>query len=229
MARSSTRCKVYLEVGAKRTFAAALDWPGWTRSGRDEMAAMQALADYGSRYARVIAPAHLGFHAPRGTADFAVVERLKGNATTDFGAPDARPASDRDALDADGLRRAQAILKACWRAFDNAARAAAGKPLATGPRGGGRDLAKIVRHAVESEAAYLSRLGSPFRFDEHAELESEQRRLRAAVLTDLVTAARGDFPARGPRGGLRWTPRRFVQRVAWHILDHAWEIEDRSK
>ncbi len=229
MTRSSARFNVYLEVGAKRTFAAAVDWPGWTRGGRDEMAALQALADYGGRYARVIAPARLGFAAPPGTADFTVVERLKGNATTDFGAPGASPASDQDPLDTEGVRRAQAILRACWRAFDKAARAATGKPLATGPRGGGRELEKIIRHAVESEAAYLSGLGSPFRFDAHADLESEQRLLRAAVLTDLAAAARGEFPARGPRGGLRWTPRRFVRRVAWHILDHAWEIEDRSR
>jgi hypothetical protein len=36
-------------------------------------------------------------------------------------------------------------------------------------------LDKIVRHVVEAEAAYLGRLGSSFRLDEHAELESEQR------------------------------------------------------
>ena len=34
MARSSDKMDVYLEVGQKRTFAGALDWPGWCRSGR---------------------------------------------------------------------------------------------------------------------------------------------------------------------------------------------------
>jgi hypothetical protein len=40
-------------------------------------------------------------------------------------------------------------------------------------------------------------------------------------------SARGEIPAKGPRGGLRWTARYFVRRLSWHILDHAWEIEDR--
>jgi hypothetical protein len=49
------------------------------------------------------------------------------------------------------------------------------------------------------------------------------RRRQAA----LAAGARGELPERGPRGGARWTPRSFVRRVAWHVLDHAWEIEDR--
>ncbi|OGO46604.1 MAG: hypothetical protein A2Z30_07410 [Chloroflexi bacterium RBG_16_64_43] len=229
MVHISDRVEVYIEVGAKRTFAAANDWPGWARSGRDETAALTALADYGARYARAIAPARLGFHAPQGMAEFSVVEWLKGTTTTDFGAPDASPASDRDPLRAEDVRRAQVILNACWLAFDKAARFAAGRELTRGPRGGGRDLDAIVRHILEAEAAYLGRLGSSFRFNEHAELQSELRRMRAAALAGLAAAACGGIPARGPRGGLRWRPRFFVRRVAWHLLDHAWEIEDRSK
>ena len=43
----------------------------------------------------------------------------------------------------------------------------------------------------------------------------------------LAFAASDEMPAAGPRGGKLWTPRYFVRRAAWHILDHAWEIEDR--
>jgi hypothetical protein len=166
---------------------------------------------------------------PADAAAFSIAARLKGTPTTDFGAPDAAAPGDREPLQAASLRRAQAILKACWRAFDEAARVAAGHKLTVGPRGGGRDLDAIVRHILEAEAAYLGRLGSSFGLDEHAELQSEQRRLRAGVLAGLAAAARGEIPARGPRGGQRWRPRYFVRRVAWHLLDHAWEIEDRSK
>ncbi len=48
-------CPVYLEVGRRRTFAAALNWPGWCRSGKGEEAALEALAAYAPRYASVAA------------------------------------------------------------------------------------------------------------------------------------------------------------------------------
>ena len=35
--------ETYLEVGAKRVFAGALDWPGWCRSSRHERDALEAL------------------------------------------------------------------------------------------------------------------------------------------------------------------------------------------
>ncbi|MBX7251781.1 MAG: hypothetical protein K1X50_07340, partial [Candidatus Promineofilum sp.] len=44
---------IYLEEGAKRMFAGALEWPGWCRAGRDEAAARRALLDYAPRYAAV--------------------------------------------------------------------------------------------------------------------------------------------------------------------------------
>src|SRR5512145_1085578 len=89
---------VYLEIGKKRTFAGALDWPGWCRSGRDEEAALQALLEYGPRYARLLRPSKLGLQPPTAVSSFVVVERLKGNATTDFGAPALAPSRDADPI-----------------------------------------------------------------------------------------------------------------------------------
>jgi hypothetical protein len=80
------RFDVYLEVGAKRVFACAVDWPGWCRSGSDEATALRALLDYGPRYAAVVRSTRLGFDAPTRLEELRVVERLVGNATTDFGA-----------------------------------------------------------------------------------------------------------------------------------------------
>jgi hypothetical protein len=216
---------VYFEVGSTRTFAGAIDWPGWARSGRDEAAALDALLAYGPRYARVLRRTRLGFAAPADVTVLRVAERLKGTPTTDFGAPDVATASDRKAVREADLRRFHAILRACWRAFDAAVDAAEGKTLAKGPRGGGRSLDAIVEHVVGAEGGYLGALG--WKLD-RAGPEDLLTGTRAAVLEGLGAAARGEVPARGPRGGRRWTPRYFVRRAAWHVLDHAWEVEDRA-
>ena len=218
---------VYLEIGKKRTFAGAVDWPGWCRSGQDQESALQALVDYGTRYARVVRAKEFGFRAPADVSSFVVVERLKGNATTDFGAPDLTPERDAEPIHEKDFKRLQSILKACWRAFDAVARTAKGKELRKGPRGGGRELDGVVRHVLGSDASYISSLGWKVEQDEEAYLDEELKRTRKAILEGLQAASQGEIAERGPRGGMRWKPRYFVRRVAWHVLDHAWEIKDR--
>lgn len=217
---------IYVEAGLKRTFAAALDWPGWARAGRDEATALAALAAYGSRYARAVRPARLGFAPPGDVSSFVIAERLKGDATTDFGAPGAIPSLDERPLAPGDLERLLAVLRAAWQTLDEALAAARGKKLATGPRGGGRDRAEIQMHAAQAGQAYLGRLGwkAP-----HLPADPVQAipGLRAEMETALAAAARGEIAPRGPRGGRRWTARTWIRREAWHALDHAWEIEDR--
>jgi hypothetical protein len=220
----SKKIDVYLEVGQKRTFAGALDWPGWCRSGRDEESALQALLDHGPRYARVLRNTRLGFHAPGKVASFVVVERLKGNATTDFGAPGLAPSQDDDPVNAKEMARFEKILRACLRTLDTNVKAAAGKSLQTGPRGGGRQVEGILNHVLESNGGYLNAVGWKTSGEDAADVEQT----RKAVLSALRASAKGEIPVKGPRGGKRWTARYFVRRIAWHILDHAWEIENRS-
>ena len=219
---------VYLEIGEKRTFAGAIDWPGWSRSGRDEASALAALLDYGPRYARAIEGSGLAFKPPADVAAFAIVERLPGNATTDFGAPDVAPSSDPGPLGEVELRRFGKLLQACWGALDEAIAAAAGVELRKGPRGGGRELEAITRHVLGAEQGYLSRLAWKRPKVETENLNEEMRLTRQAIMDALAAAARGEIPERGPRGGVIWPARYFVRRVAWHALDHVWEIEDRS-
>lgn len=221
----TAKTDVYLEIGKKRVFAGALGWPGWCRSGRDEAAALQALRDYGPRYARALEGAPLGFQAPAEPSALAVVERLAGDATTDFGTPGRHPSYDAAPLDEATLRRSQAILDACWRALEQAARQAAGKELRKGPRGGGRELEGIVRHVLNAEHAYLYKLGWKDRPQAFADAEQA----RQAAFEALAAAGRGELLQQGPRGGVMWPPRYYVRRSAWHILDHAWEIEDRAE
>ena len=224
---TSSSFPIYLERAAKRVFAGALDWPGWLVSGRDEASAIQALLDSAPRYAAVLRGTRLGFKAPKAVSDFKVVERLKGNAATDFGAANIAPKADKQSVDAAELRRLEKLLQAAWRAFDRAAEAAQGKALSKGPRGGGRDLDGITRHVLGAEASYLSSLGWKLKYDETADFTMEIPRTRAIVLEGLAASVRGEVPKKGPRGGQRWSPRYFVRRAAWHVLDHAWEIEKR--
>ena len=128
---------VYLETGEKRTFAGAVDWPGWCRGGRDEASALDALFGYAQRYSCAIQPARLDFAIPANRDSLVVTERLPGNATTDFGAPAIPPASDSAPLDRAGMDRLVALLAACWQALDLASQAALGRELRKGPRGGG--------------------------------------------------------------------------------------------
>jgi hypothetical protein len=221
------KVSVYLESGQKRVFACALSWPGWCRSGRDEASALQALLDYGPRYLAIVEGAGSGFEAPADTSQFAIAERLTGNATTDFGAPDVTPSTDIRPLESADLERYRTLLEAYWRAFDAAVSKAEGRELRKGPRGGGRDLEAVVRHVIGADASYLSRLAYPFRIDEERDLRIELDRVRGATLDALGIAARGEMPLSGPRGGALWSPHYFVRRTSWHLLDHLWEIEDR--
>jgi hypothetical protein len=227
MAGTKTQTEVYLEVGQKKIFAGALDWPGWCRSARDEETALATLGEYAPRYARIFSRTTIDFAPPDDPSALAVVERLAGTSTTDFGAPDVAPARDAEPFDEATRERSEAILTAIWRAFDRTVRTAEGKELRKGPRGGGRECDGIVRHVLGADAAYLRRVGQKFSQDDSAPLDQELRRTREAIGAALAAGVRGEIPAQGPRGGALWTPCYFVRRVAWHTVDHLWEIEDR--
>jgi hypothetical protein len=219
---------VYLEIGKKRVFAGALEWPGWCRGGKDETSALQSLLSYGPRYGRAIESARIDFSPPEILADLHLVEWLEGNVGTDFGAPNVAPAADAAPVSDTDLQRFQALFQAMWRSFDAAVQSAEGKTLRTGPRGGGRDLQKIVSHVYEADQAYLYRLGGKLTLEQKRAGPAEGLAgLRQTILGTLGPAAGGELPSVGPRGGERWGARFFVRYAAWHLLDHVWEIEDR--
>ena len=191
---------VYLEQGRTWTFACAVDWPGWARRGKGDEAALEELLAYADRYAAVVQ----GFSPGK----LRVIGTVPGNATTDFGAPDARGPWDESPGDLSALA---SRLEDCWAAFDRAV-AGASAELRKGPRGGGRDRDAVAAHVQESERSYGRMIGvrvpprTPW---------PEQR----AALVEAVRAGAPDA---------RWPLRYAVRRIAWHVLDHAWEIEDKS-
>ena len=208
---------VYLESGTKRAFALALDWPGWARSGRTADAALLALADYAPRYAPVAARA--GFVLP--DAGFDVVLDVPGTGSTDFGAPDRVPDLDRTDLAGADAERLAVLVEAAWATFDDVV-ATASPTLRRGPRGGGRDRDEVVRHVLAAEAAYARGIG--VRRPEAAVGDTAAVAAnRAAVAGRLRSGDTADDPAG------RWPLRYAARRIAWHVLDHAWEIEDKSE
>jgi hypothetical protein len=219
--------RVFLETGKKKVFAGGIDWPGWTRSGKDEETALQALVHYGPRYTEIMHNGGVEFQPPADISDLLVDERHEGNATTDFGAPAAMLSSDKQRIDDQDFKRFKSMLGACWEAFDNAVESATGNELRKGPRGGGRDLGKIIDHVLEADRGYLARLAWKHKREEGMTPAEMLARTRGAILDALEASVRGELPEKGPRGGKIWLPRFFVRRVAWHVLDHAWEIEDR--
>ena len=223
----ATPLDVYVEAGTKRVFAGAVDWPGWCRSARGEQAALQALVDYLPRYVAAMGTSGRAMPRPRAVSDLHVSQRLKGDATTEFGAPSRAPKADGRPLDPAELKRQIKLWRACGAALDAAAAEAKGKELAKGPRGGGRELDAIVAHVFEADRAYLRLIGGRFPKPQDGAADAMPA-LRDAMVDALEARARGEAPAHPRRSGKYWSPRYFVRRSAWHALDHAWEIEDRA-
>jgi hypothetical protein len=208
---------VGVEATPKKAFATAVDWPGWSRSGKTEELALAALADYAPRYAVVAEEAGEPFEP----GDYEVVERAGGAGGTDFGVPSSITDLDRRPLDAAEAERRARIVEAAWAVLG---RVAAGAPaeLRKGPRGGGRDRDKMVGHVIEAEGAYAREMGIKMKQPDPAD-PAVTALLRTAMLDVLREPSDGSALA-----GRKWTTRYAARRIAWHALDHAWEMEDRS-
>jgi hypothetical protein len=212
---------VTIEHTPKKAFATATDWPGWSRAARTEELALEALAACAPRYAAIAEAAHHRFARDLDVADLHVVERLAGSAGTDYGVP-SRP-TDHDArpTDADAAARIAGLVSAAWSSFDRTA-SSAPEALRKGPRGGGRDTSKIVAHVMDADRAYAREIGVEIAGFDPGDARAS-RAMRDAML-DVLRAARDGKPL----AGRRWPARYAAHRIAWHALDHAWEIEDRT-
>ena len=212
------RIAVSLETSRKKSFASAPDWPGWSRAGKDERLALEALAAYAARYRAVADEAGVAFgEAPM----FEVVETVQGGTGTEFGVPSVITGLDRRPLSAADAERGARLVEATWSVFDHVV-AASPAELRKGPRGGGRDRDKMIGHVIEADHAYAREIGvrvRPPSLDDRAAVDAE----RAAMLEVLRWPSDGS-----PLAGRTWTPRYAARRIAWHALDHAWEMEDRT-
>ena len=209
------------EVAPKKTFVWAVEWPGWCRSGRTVEAARENLLTVRPRYSAVAQVA--GLRLPRATiGQLEVVESLKGGGATEFGVPSAIGQHDRRSVSAREAKRLTGLVGAAWTIFDRVA-SEAPAALRKGPRGGGRDTAKVIAHVVEADGAYAREIGI------RTNAPSPDDADAVAALRTSILEALSDPSDGSPLADRKWTSRYAARRIAWHAIDHAWEIEDRTE
>jgi hypothetical protein len=215
--------RVMIELGRKKPVAVAVafDWPGWERSGKSEEDALRVLDTYRPRYARVAEFAGLEDEF-RGAGEPVVVEHIEGIGMTDFYGLSMRPAGpEQEQMSEAACDRKIALLRASWTYFDDVASRVSAE-LRKGPRGGGRDRDRIVQHVNNVEISDFAKkvgLNTPI------EAQQDPDALRA--YRDAFCAAIREYNARGP-SARNWTVQFVIRHSAYHVLDHAWEMEDRD-
>ena len=214
--------RVTLEVGpnGKKVAAVAPDWPGLERGAKTGEAAVERLQSYLPRYAPVakLAGIEAAFAAIT-TLD--VVERYPGTGSTDFwGISFAFSGFDRQDLSGGELERELTVMQACWAFFDDV-RLRVSAEMRKGPRGGGRDRDRIIRHTLATEQDWAKKLGAPT--PQSATLNDEGLKAHRDAYRNAIRA----FHAEG-KMARTWPIRYLIRHTAFHTLDHAWEMEDKD-
>ena len=217
------KLRVILEIGKKRrVVAGATDWPGLDRWGTSEDDALKKLSSYVPRYVGVAERAGMADAFAQGAGQLEVVERVPGSSSTDFWGIAHVPAQiEREILSPADLERRLDILQACWAYFDDLA-ARVSTELLPGPRSASRSRDQIVRHVYYNEPEQFSR-------------KIEVRTPKEVVLTPdgllahrkAYLAAIRAYNAEG-KPARTWPIQFLIRRTAHHVMDHAWEMEDRD-
>lgn len=220
--------RIVIEAGPKQKkyVAYAPDWPGLERNGKSADAAFQHADLYRSRYEVIAERAGLGkeYRAEPGSN---IVLEYEGTPSTDFwGISFAHSELDHESLSTVELERQIALLEACWAEFNDIALRVSPE-LQKGPRGGGRDRDHIVRHVLAGEIDWVKRL--EIRPDLHEIVPPDARNLFHAQIVDGIR----DLHAQGvgasrAKGGPSWTHSFLIRHLAYHVMDHAWEMEDKD-
>ena len=207
----------------KRSVAFSLDWPGWSRGAKTAELALETLESYRERYRPIARLAGMASEFDA-AGPLKVVEDRVGTGSTDFWGISFSPSStEQGPLTEDELDRRITILRACWTFFDEVA-ARVSPEMRKGPRGGGRDRNRIVRHTIRTESEdFAKQVG--IRIPEEAALTPDGlKQHRTAYI-----AAMRDYNAGKIEKRMRsWTLPFLIRHSAFHTLDHAWEMEDKD-
>ena len=207
----------------KRSVAFSIDWPGWSRGARTAEFALETLESYRERYRPVASLAGMAreFDA---AGPLEIVEDRVGTGSTDFWGISFSPCTaEQGRLDEAELERRITLLRACWAYFDGVA-ARVSPEMRKGPRGGGRDRDRIIRHTIRTESEdFAKQVG--LRIPEGGTLTPNG--LRQHRETD-VAAIRAYNAGEVTRHMRSWTLPFLIRHSAYHTLDHAWEMEDKD-
>jgi len=216
--------RLILEVGKneRRIVAGATDWPGFDRWGRTDDEAIATLTSYRPRYARVADRAGLRDEFARQT-DIEIVERITGSSSADYwGIAHVPSAIEGKVLQPPELERRLTLLKACWAEFDETAERVSAD-LRPGSRGGGRTRDEIIRHVHVNEPQQMTRKVE-VRTPREIVLTPDGRAAHREATLDAIRA----YNAEGRIAGRSWPIQFLIRRLAHHLTDHAWEMEDRD-
>jgi hypothetical protein len=215
--------RVVLEIGKKerRVVAGAMDWPGLDRWGKTDDDAIAKLTSYLPRYDGVVERAGLveefAHHRHVG-----VVERVPGSSSADFwGIAHVPSETEREVLSPPELERRLALLRACWTYFDDTAERVSVE-LRPGPRGGGWTRDEIIRHVHVNEPEQFTRKVE-VRTPREVVLTPDGREAHREATLDAIRA----YNAEG-KAARTWPIQFLIRRIAHHVMDHAWEMEDRD-
>lgn len=207
----------------KRSVAFASDWPGWSRGAKSGELALEMLESYRDRYRpiAVLAGMEREFDA---AGPLEVVEDKVGTGSTDFWAISFSPsATEQGPLSEADLERRLTLLQACWSFFDGVA-ARVSPEMRKGPRGGGRDRNRIIRHTIRTESEdFAKQVG--LRMPEEAALSPEGLRQHREAYLNAMRAYNAGEVERPMRS---WTLPFLIRHSGFHTLDHAWEMEDKD-
>jgi hypothetical protein len=153
-----------------------------------------------------------------------VVEDKVGTGSVDFWGISFSPsARERGPMREAELERAITLLQACWKYFDRVA-ARVSPEMRKGPRGGGRDRDRIIRHTIRTESEdFAKQVG--LRIDEGAALTPAGLRKHRKAYVAAMRAYNAGEVERRMRS---WTLPFLIRHSAFHTLDHAWEMEDKD-
>jgi len=203
--------------------AVAPAWPGLERWAATEEAAIERLLSYVPRYAPVAKLAGLESDFATTTTHSAVdvVEHYPGTGSTDFwGISFAFSTIDQEPTSDEELERELTLMRSCWAFFDGV-RSRVSAEMQKGPRGGGRDRDRIVRHTLYSELDFTKKVGVLTPWEEML-TEAGLKAHRDAYCNAIRELHAQNKMAR------KWPLRYLIRHTAFHTLDHAWEMEDKD-